>query len=234
MPPDTQGFRPGSQVSCWTQGVRALGLEAGRNWCCSSQSWGGGPACWGRLMSECLPPSCFPSCTGDPINFFFFYNCTLSLNLVLPLLTDVTIIVTMICFSFLSPFDLQEVGNRLSGSVGIAWDLSRSPRTHPRAAALEAFPLASTRGLCGGVWALETSVPDDLNCQQRGRGRPVGAWGCRDPDRGDLNIKRHFYCSHSSGSQKSEITGWRGGPLVFWEVLPAGLVGLTHGRPVGG
>ena len=115
VPPDTQGLRPESQVSCWTQGVLgALGLEAERNWCFSSQGGpgGGSPACWGGLPSEC--PSCFPSCTGVPVNFFFCCNCKYTFFIVnlkyflSP--TDVTIIVYMICFHFSLLFDLQEVG----------------------------------------------------------------------------------------------------------------------------
>ena len=66
-------------------------------------------------------------------------------------------------------------------------------------------------------WSLGpgTSVLDDLNsAKQRGQGASCGCLGLQtDPDRGGLRTCGPQDRSHSSGSQKSESTGWRGGPL---------------------
>ena len=68
-------------------------------------------------------------------------------------------------------------------------------------------------------WSLGpgTSVPDDLNsAEAKGTGASCGCLGLQtDPDRGGLKTCG-TYCSHSSGSQKSEIglAGWSPGALA--------------------
>ena len=82
-------------------------------------------------------------------------------------------------------------------------------------------------------WSLGpgTSVLDDLNsAETKGAGASCGCLGLQtDPDRGGLKTCS-TYCSHSSGSQKSEITGWRGGPLGALGEGPSLLLLVGAGR----
>ena len=82
-------------------------------------------------------------------------------------------------------------------------------------------------------WSLGpgTSVLDDLNsAETKGAGASCGCLGLQtDPDRGGLKTCS-TYCSHSSGSQKSEITGWRGGPRGALGEGPSLLLLVGAGR----